>query len=265
MQNCWIKLRTAACSCLVILALVTVGCKRKPRKALAIKPDSTITDTSTSANLRLKDFGGVRNLDFLQISFKGRGSFANAESEMGFAYTIRVARGNVVWASVSVLGIEGARLLATPDSFKVLDRLNSKYIAKGYGYLEEKFGLRADFNLLQDMVLGNANGLTVPTGMVGEDAQYEHSAKQLLLSYFVSLADGKLRRVEANDVKLGPVSRLYYGAFGQVEGQPLPMQLSVDLWQPKQGRLILEHREVQLHTDGLSFPFTIPSGYDEVR
>ena len=54
-----------------------------------------------------------------------------------------------------LLGIEAFRAIITPDSVKVLNKLDKVYQLRSVGYLQEMSHLPFDFNTLQSIVLGN--------------------------------------------------------------------------------------------------------------
>ena len=68
---------------------------------------------------------------------------------------IRWIRDSVFWMNFTILGIEGARLLITKDSFFMVDRINKKYIAENLSKLSLKYNLPISFKTLQDFFLGN--------------------------------------------------------------------------------------------------------------
>ncbi len=75
---------------------------------------------------------------------------------MTVSANIRVRRDSAIWMNVSKIGLEAGRALIRPDSVFILDRLNRTYYARPLAYVESEFNLPADFNLLQEMILGNA-------------------------------------------------------------------------------------------------------------
>lgn len=75
---------------------------------------------------------------------------------VGGTATIRLHKDKAIWVSVKKFGFEGARALIRPDSFFVINRLNGDYTAEPLSYIEEKYKVPARFDLLQEIVLGNA-------------------------------------------------------------------------------------------------------------
>ena len=68
---------------------------------------------------------------------------------------IRWIRDSVVWMNFTILGIEGARLLVTKDSFFMVDRINKKYMAENLAHMAVKYNLPISFKTMQNFLLGN--------------------------------------------------------------------------------------------------------------
>ncbi len=75
---------------------------------------------------------------------------------VGGTATIRLHKDKAIWMSVKKFGFEGARALIRTDSFFVINRLNGDYTAEPLSYIEQKYKVPARFDLLQEIVLGNA-------------------------------------------------------------------------------------------------------------
>ena len=90
---------------------------------------------------------------------------ADVEVDMGdgtkkFKAVIRSVNDSAVWVSVvPLLGIELARILITPDSLKVLDKLADSYFIGDTMQARSRFGIDPGMDLLQQALLGRAMGL----------------------------------------------------------------------------------------------------------
>lgn len=73
---------------------------------------------------------------------------------------IRLHKDKAIWMSIKKFGFEGARALIRPDSFFVINRLSGDYTAEPLSYIEKKYQIPARFDLLQEIVLGNAVFMT---------------------------------------------------------------------------------------------------------
>ena len=73
---------------------------------------------------------------------------------------IRFRRDSVIWLNVKKFGFNVARAQITRDSVFMINYFQSSYIAQPLRYVEQKFGLPADFDLLQNFLLGKPIFLT---------------------------------------------------------------------------------------------------------
>ncbi len=84
------------------------------------------------------------------IEFNGQGISALS--------TIRIQKDKAIWMNAKKLGFEAGRMLITPDSIYVINRINREYYAKDFSYAQERMGLPADqanFQTIQAILLGN--------------------------------------------------------------------------------------------------------------
>jgi hypothetical protein len=69
---------------------------------------------------------------------------------------VRLQKDKIIWISINaLLGIEAFRAIITPDSVKVLNKLDKVYQLRSVSYLQEMSHLPFDFKTLQAIILGN--------------------------------------------------------------------------------------------------------------
>src|SRR5262249_51381025 len=69
---------------------------------------------------------------------------------------LRIRKDSMIWVSVNAaLGIEAFRLLITPDSVKILDKLKKIVRLRSVSFLQDEVHLPVDFKTLQDLLIGN--------------------------------------------------------------------------------------------------------------
>jgi hypothetical protein len=82
------------------------------------------------------------------------------DQSRSFKAHLRSVNDSAVWMSVvPLLGIEMARVLLTPDSLKVLDKMSDRYFVGDTGAAKARFGLPPDLHLVQQALNGAAIGL----------------------------------------------------------------------------------------------------------
>jgi hypothetical protein len=69
---------------------------------------------------------------------------------------IRMQKDSVIWIRINVaLGFEGFRVLITPDSVKLINKLDKVIQLRSLDYLQEVTQIPFDFSTLQDLLIGN--------------------------------------------------------------------------------------------------------------
>ncbi|MBX2978550.1 MAG: DUF4292 domain-containing protein [Flavobacteriales bacterium] len=114
-------------------------------------------------------------------SARGNVSVKTGGSNRSFKAHFRVVRDSAAWVSVvPLLGIEAARVVITPDSLKVLDKLADQYFLGDSAAAKAKFGLMPSLAMLQDALLGRAIGLDPSEKFRSdrEDGQYVLTSRE---------------------------------------------------------------------------------------
>lgn len=119
----------------------------------------------------------------------------------GFKANIRMKKDSCVWISISpALGIEVFRVLITPDSLKYISKIpdNKYYYSGKFEDINEIAKVGIDFDMLQDLLIGNAIGLEKDEGKFRSNVDG-------LLYQLTSRYKRKVRRVVGvDDRKLEP-------------------------------------------------------------
>ena len=107
----------------------------------------------------------LNQLQFVSFSAKAKVEVSANGASQTFNASIDMEKDKFIGISLRMLGIEGARILITPDSIKIIDRVNQKYYPNDFNYIEKTFGLAIDFATLQNLITGNLifyNGTIYP-------------------------------------------------------------------------------------------------------
>lgn len=140
----------------VLIILTISACTKK--KDLSAKKEPLRDRT---AGYLLKRYE-KNQFDYEWMGMKVAAEFSNNESEQSFKATIRMKKDSAIWISITpALGIEVIRLLITEDSLKMLSKIpdNHYYFIGDLEQLSEKTGIDLEFEMLQNLLIGNAIGL----------------------------------------------------------------------------------------------------------
>src|SRR4051794_37313132 len=143
--------------------------------AITINP--TIPDSLPSSK---KVFDKVlkNQIEFSTFNAKARVQYQGPEGEDDANAFVRIKKDSAIWISLrGALGIEGFRVLITPDSVKVINFLKKYVQRQGIAYLREISGMEIDFAALQDLVIGNP--IFIDTNIVSHEV---NSNNELLVT-----------------------------------------------------------------------------------
>jgi len=98
-----------------------------------------------------------RRISFNTFTAKVKVSFQGSDGKRNdFNAFIRLQRDSVFWVSINaLLGIEAFRVIITPDSVKVLNKLDKVAQLRSVSYLKDIIKLPFTFGELQDLIIGN--------------------------------------------------------------------------------------------------------------
>ena len=133
-----------------LLLLALVGCKTRQTISTAIVtvPISQL-ETATEQSDSLK----YKKLDYNWISYRANASISNFEPKNLNVFVVN-RKDSIIYITVSKMGIEGGRLVLTPDTVKMLNHINSNYYVGNYSILEQLIGLKSDFYIMQSLLVG---------------------------------------------------------------------------------------------------------------
>lgn len=142
---------------LTFLAMLSSSCRTlRPIKPPIPAPDNVSqrldfkTPKALSAYLKENEF----KYDWLSTKFSA--TVESNDNKQSFTVSVRAKKDSAMWMSVSVLGIEGARMLITTDSVRFMDKVNNKYFVGDYQYLSQLLNIDVDFETMQSVLIGNS-------------------------------------------------------------------------------------------------------------
>lgn len=107
-----------------------------------------------SAKFLLKKLNN-QQLDAEWYSSKAKITYRDQQQGIKFSASIRMRKDSVIWMNVKKLGVEAARIQITKDSIYIINRLDKNYIISDFKYIEDRYSLPANFETLQNLLLGN--------------------------------------------------------------------------------------------------------------
>jgi len=179
---------------------------------------------------------------------------------------IDMVKDTMIGVSLRLFGVEGARILITPDSVKLLDRLNQTYLAKGYSYIKEQFALDISFTDLQNLIAGNPvfyDSTALSPGVA--DDKYVLFSQSAVYKNTVWLSpDFSLNRMFIEDLQQDRNVTLTYSQFDKIEGKPFAFIRSILIDAQGDFAANIEFSKVTLN-EPVDFTFTVNPKYTRLE
>lgn len=94
-------------------------------------------------------------LQFTWFSARFSADYRNDRVKQSFTGQIRIRKDTLIWLSLSVMGIEGMRIMISQDSIKYINRLNDTYLSGDWQDLNKFLNTNIEYDILQSFLIGN--------------------------------------------------------------------------------------------------------------
>ncbi|MCB0754846.1 MAG: DUF4292 domain-containing protein [Flavobacteriales bacterium] len=257
--------RTLDLLLVMALASFVYGCKTSK---LASTP-SGLPQITTQALL-----DSVNNNSFSLMSAKLAVSHSNAKGTQNFGARIRVKKDSVIWLSVTpALGIEAVRVVITPDSIKMVNRIEQKYFVESFEKTNELLQLQLTYSVLQSVLLGefvpvydnkvyNLTPLVDLYTLVADEKKAQTSTVELKLDQRTEF-DPSIWRVTRTILKNPPRNEeilAQYTDFERVGEKIFPTTMRFRTQGKDNIAVDLNWSKIEEKTT-LRFPFNVPNKY----
>ena len=205
-------------------------------------------------------------MSFRSATFTGKALLNYPEGNMdnlSASYRITIVKDSLIMIRLIKL-IEAARIMITPDSIYVQDRINSQLITCDFALAEETVGLPADFGLLQDLLLGHYH--PIPENMTvvqrrGNPKIFEGTAAGMSFRYSLDSDLAKPLALLAQDPAQERQVEILYADHQPGPSAAYPNSVSIHVTGSEELSVSLTHRKVTFDEDRSLLSFDVPSGY----
>lgn len=236
--------------------------------------NTTTTPLSTTAILAMMDANAPVAT---RLSGDGSVDIESSQLTQSANMMIRFRRDSVIWLNVKKFGFNVARAQITRDSVFMVSYFQSSYIAQPLSYVEQKFGLPADFDLLQNFLLGKPIFLTdkkqLTLNTPKENAVIlRGSSDRWTAEYQFDLASKQLTEMTFSEPKAQrtlKISYQNYAPLADADGKQRPFAylrtITIESPQTGKAKVALEIEAESLEINVVkSIKFEIPSDYKKM-
>jgi hypothetical protein len=257
----------------IIFALFLYSCKSK--KQLQTVENTTITPPSSRSPIAQQQ--SVNDIisqsiqqrsNFEWFSANLSGSYNSGSDRYNFGGQIRIKNGEVIWMSITFMGLmEVARLKVTPDSVFLythnqLERPQNTTL-HDFGFFKEMTGIDLTFDMLQDILLGN---YFIPEPNNRYSYGYfegnflftdNRPSADLMFDFVLSNAHYKFLKLSMRDRENRSIL-INYDNYTIINDKLFPQNIIVRMTNPMEMELRLNYQRIQLNVPQ-NTPFNIPN------
>ncbi len=206
---------------------------------------------------------------FNTVSGKLRAVYQDEEKTQAVNLSFRMEKDKAIWMSASILGFPVAKAYITPTSVSYYEKVSQTYFQGDFSLVSEFLGTPLDFQKLQNLLIGQAiydlrseeyDFVQSPRGFqfVKDD---ESQMKKMFLLHPVSYKASAQQLVQDKDNRGLTVT---YEDYQDVDGLIFPEHIRIIANEGGASTNIdLTYRSLSFNEE-VSFPFDIPSGYEEI-
>jgi hypothetical protein len=200
-----------------------------------------------------------------------------------FYGNIRLKRDTVIWLSVTpAVGIEMLRVLITPDSLKIINRLKQTYLAEKFDYINSVFDTDLDFDVFQAFIIGNDLSYyennkfkasidnkkyllsTVGRRKIKKFVKQNENLKVMLQKIWINPESFKIEKISINEINENRKIEAKYSLFNQLNDQKFAHHVEYEMVADKKMYIMIDYSKV-LIDNPFEIPFNIPDKYEKME
>lgn len=99
----------------------------------------------------------ANQLAFKTLSLRAKMDWTDdrSESDQDFQASIRILKDSLIWMSLTgPIGVEGFRVLITPDSFQSMNKMTNEYTVNNFDYIQNWLMFPVNFGMAEQIISG---------------------------------------------------------------------------------------------------------------
>lgn len=250
-------------------------------------PTKKIADTPHPVKLKglnvIEVFDSLlaHQFDFEWLVAKAEVEYTDRENHPEkFDVNIRLRKDSAIWISVTpLLGIEAVRVLITPDSMKIMNRLRKTYTARDLSFLDDMLKAHINFEIMQAVLIGNYFPYLKNEKIKSmyDDSTYvilstlnkrqtkrimeeKDPTKPIIQDFWID-EHYRINRSKITDDRLNRTLEAAYGDFIEVDSMRFPHNILVTVMTTAPLKINVTYSKV-VSGEVQSMPFSVPEKYD---
>lgn len=254
-----------------MLAIISLGMACTTKRKVVVAVPTTTVDTTMVNNDKVNNLNLLKSKDvsFTSLILRGKARIDFNGNVNNVNVNFRIKKDEAIWLSITAFaGIEPARALITPDSIKVMNKLQMTYLGERFSYVHRYTNNQVDFKLLQSILSGNTIGdfMVNESALEQKDGVWELSGEKATLVYRVLFNNLlKVSETNLNDTRSSQALKVVYGDYQEMNGTLFPTSIKINsMAGGKRVAIDLDFSKIDSNLP-VEFPFNVPGRYEVIH
>lgn len=207
--------------------------------------------------------------EYNTLSLRTRLIWDDSKEQQDFQGNIRMIKDSIIWVSLSgAMGVEGARVLLTPDTFKIINKLGNEYDIRPFASLRNWLLFPVSFSMLQQTLAGQKININeTASAAFYQDSMYVLYCEndKLLQKIWVQPQHYTITKMLLKDKLLQQDMLITFDGYNDLNGKPFSYQRNVEINRSTYSvKLSIQVQRVGINQP-VEFPFEISDRYKRVE
>lgn len=251
----------------ILIIIFLASCKPKQVFVDTKTPAAVVKDDNVLTSEKIIQNHYSNKIDFSTLYIRANAKYKHEDDSQSVSAEIKIQKGEKILVSIRVLGITMAKALITPNEVKYYEKISGTYFEGDYEALSQWLGTDLDFNKIQNMLIGKPiDDLTKENYSFTETEKfYKLNAieDKTEKSFFFEAVHFLLKKQEIKQPEKERSFEANYPNFQEYPSGILPAGLTINAFQKGKTTIVIDYNSITFNED-LSFPYSVPSGYDRI-
>lgn len=184
-----------------------------------------------------------------------------------FNASIRLRKDSLIWMSLGMFGFEGARVLISPDSFRLVNKMTSEHMVRDYNFIQSWILMPVNFEMLQQILAGQKISINEKaTSVTKEDSSYVlyMESDKLLEKVWVDSVSYTIKKILLKDKLLKQDMTITFDSYNSLNQKPFSYKRNIIIHRDAATMMLsMEITKAQVNEE-LNFPFEVNEKYKRV-
>lgn len=252
----------------LLLILVLFSCKSRKKFAAPIavnKPKDSIINTKVNI---AENLISPTLKTWTYFSAKADINYSSNGNSQGVGSNIRMYKDSLIWISVNLFGIEGARILINNDSMVMLDKVHKCYTTFSKTYFADLLGSPLTVSQIQCLIIAEpiyALALYETLKNNETDLQIGLNQPRVRISHNYKKQFYTIDSTSIDDITAPHYARVKYFGFANVNEHNFPLKNEISAYNGANKIIITMDFENPDFISTVTFPFNIPASYEKCK